>query len=469
MRRIDEFARIGDSALQLLHNPKPMTDRKALHDIFQAALAAVDPFRAVFNAATVEGDQLRIAGKHYDLAAYDRIVVVGAGKATARMALAVELLLGKRITEGLIVVKDGHTVPLSIIKQVEAAHPVPDTSGVAATQRILHLLRTANEKTLVICLLSGGASALLVAPCEGISLQDKQATTRLLLNAGATINELNAVRKHLSQVKGGRLAQAAFPARLVTLILSDVIGDPLDVIASGPTAPDSSTFAEALAVIERYRLQDALPANVMKHLQRGCYGQAQETVKRDAPCFATTQNVIVGSNLLALQAAQQSAMQLGYAAKIIDSALHGEAREVARTLAQTARTELAGMKTGERHCLLCGGETTVTVRSNGIGGRNQELALAFAIEVEGMRGVSLLSAGTDGSDGPTDAAGALVDGDTAALALQHGLDPLAYLNNNDSYAFFQRLDTATNGHDHLKTGPTGTNVMDIQIVLLDKL
>lgn len=446
-----------------------MTDRKALHDIFHAALAAVDPFHALLKAATIEQNQLRISGKRYDLAAYSRISVIGAGKATARMAQAIESLLGGRITSGLILVKEGHTVPLAIIEQVEAAHPVPDEAGYMGTQRILQLLHRGDENSLVLCLLSGGASSLLVAPVEGITLHDKQTTTRLLLSAGATIDELNAVRKHLSRVKGGRLAQTAFPAQLVTLILSDVIGDPLDVIASGPTAPDGSTFDEACAVIEKYGLQEALPSNVMQHLQHGRDGQVAETMKRNAPCFATSQNVIIGSNRQALEAAKQFSKQLEFATKIVSDVQQGEARKVAHHMAQTVRNALTEMQTGERRCLLYGGETTVTVRGHGKGGRNQELALAFAIEIDGMRGVSLLSAGTDGSDGPTDAAGAIVDGGTATRARLHGLEPLHYLDSNDSWTFFQRLDAASGASCHFKTGPTGTNVMDMQIVLLNKL
>ena len=446
----------------------PLQNEKTLTHIFNAALAAVDPYNSVTNAAKLVHGKLIVADTRHELAAFNRIVVIGAGKATARMALAIESLLGKKISEGLIVVKDGHTAPLSIIEQVEAAHPVPDAAGVEGTQRILQLLHGADKKTFVICLLSGGASALLVAPSDGITLKDKQDATRLLLNAGATINELNAVRKHLSHIKGGRLAQAAFPAQLVTLILSDVIGDPLDVIASGPTAPDGSTFDDVFEVIEKYGLQRALPTSVMAHLQRGRDGLVQETLKRSAPCFDSTQNVIIGSNHLALEAAKRCATQLGYSTRIVSDALQGEARKVAHGFAQTAHNELAEMKAGERRCLLYGGETTVTVRGNGTGGRNQELALAFAIEIEELRGVSLLSAGTDGSDGPTDAAGGMVDGYTVAQAKSQGINVRSLLDNNDSYTFFQRHDAATNGHIHFKTGPTGTNVMDVQIVLLEK-
>jgi glycerate 2-kinase len=441
--------------------------RQELAGIFDAALAAVDPYSAVLNAVRIEHDHLLVAGETYHLAEFERIIVVGAGKATARMALALETLIGNKIAAGLIVVKDGHTAPLTIIDQVEAAHPVPNQAGIAGTQRILDMARATDEKTLVIGLISGGASALLIAPVEGVTLQDKQETTRLLLNAGANIFELNAVRKHLSRVKGGRLAEAAFPARMVTLIVSDVIGDPLDVIASGPTAPDNSTFAEAWAVIEKFGLREKLPARVADYLQRGIAGRVVETVKENDECMAKTRNVIVAGISQALSAAELKSARLGYASRMISDRLQGEAGDAARLLAQAARDELAGMKPNERRCLLYGGETTVTVHGNGKGGRNQELALVFGLEIDGLPGVAMLSAGTDGTDGPTDAAGAMVDGDTIPQAKRLGMDPLLYLGNNDSYAFFQQLDSASGTHCHLKTGPTGTNVMDIQIVLLN--
>ena len=441
--------------------------RHELAGIFDAALAAVDPYNAVLNAVQIEHDHLLVAGETYDLAEFERVIVVGAGKATARMALALETLIGNKIAAGLIVVKDGHTAPLTIIDQVEAAHPVPNQAGIAGTQRILDMARATDEKTLVIGLISGGASALLIAPVEGVTLQDKQETTRLLLNAGANIFELNAVRKHLSRVKGGRLAEAAFPARLVTLIVSDVIGDPLDVIASGPTSQDNSTFAEAWAVIEKFGLREKLPARIAEYLQRGIAGRVVETVKENDACLARTSNVIVAGISQALAAAQQRSTQLGYSARIISDTLQGDAGDAAKLLAQAARNELAGMKPDQQHCLLYGGETTVTVHGNGKGGRNQELALVFGLEVDGLHGVAMLSAGTDGSDGPTDAAGAMVDGDTISQAKTHGIDPQHYLGDNDSYAFFNKLDSESGTHCHFKTGPTGTNVMDIQIVLLD--
>lgn len=436
-----------------------------LIQLFRTALAAVDPHRAVLNAVQVKDGLLHVAGATYVLADFRRIVVVGAGKATARMAQALEAVLGDLIADGLIVVKYGHVAQLDRIEQVEAAHPLPDQAGVVATQRVLQLLQEADDKTLVICLLSGGASALLVAPVAGITLQDKQAVTSLLLRAGASIGELNAVRKHLSAVKGGRLAQALAPAQVLTLLVSDVIGDSLDVIASGPTAPDASTFAEAWAVIGKYGLRETVPLRVMAYLKRGVAAAEPETVKQELP---HVRNVIVASNRLALAALEQEAKLQGFDAALLSDRIKGEAREIAHFLAQTARDELARMQPGERRCLLSGGETTVTVRGTGKGGRNQELALAFALEMEGTAGATLLSAGTDGTDGPTDAAGAIVDGDTAGRARQLGMRPEDHLANNDSYGFFQRLDAAGQTHCHVLTGPTGTNVMDLQILLLQK-
>jgi len=445
-----------------------LPERQHLLDIFHAALAAVDPFNAVMNALKIEQNHIQVHGVRYDLEAYERIIVVGAGKATARMAAAIETLLGDKLTAGLIVVKHDHTTPLSIIEQVEAAHPVPNEEGVEGTQRIMKMMHAADENTLVICLLSGGASALLVAPVEEISLEDKQKTTRQLMYAGASINELNAVRKHLSSVKGGKLAQAAWPARMLTLILSDVIDDPLDVIASGPTAADHSTFSDAWSVVEKYKLQKLLPSTVIEYMKRGIAGDVPGTVKADDPGLKKTVNVIIGGNRLALASAEEKAQQLGYDTHTVSDSLQGEAREAARFLTLAARSEIAAMNMNERSCLLSGGETTVTVRGNGMGGRNQELALAFAMGIEGCEGVSLLSVGTDGTDGPNDAAGAMVDGRTASRARSLGIDPRKYLDNNDSYNFFKDFDTASGAQSHLIIGPTGTNVMDIQILLLHK-
>jgi glycerate-2-kinase len=439
-----------------------------LIDIYNAAIDAVDPYDAVMKAMRVEDNRVHAAGGTYDLGVFSRILVVGAGKATARMALAIEDLIGDRISQGLIIVKEGHTAPLRIIEQVEASHPIPDESGVRGTMRMMDLVKSANEQTLVLCLFSGGASALLVAPVEGLTLQDKQEVTTLLLKAGASIDELNAVRKHLSAVKGGRFAKAACPAQIMALILSDVIGDRLDVIASGPTAQDMTTYADALAVIDKYGLQKNIPPRVTAFLERGNSGHEPETVKSGDACLHKTRNVIIGGITSALAAAKDNARQLGIASDILTSELQGEARDAARFLARAAQKTWDELKPGERRCLLSGGETTVTVHGTGKGGRNQELALAFAIETAGTPGVTLLSAGTDGTDGPTDAAGAIVDGSTAQRARELGVHPESYLGNNDSYTFFSKLDALDHEKHLLVTGPTGTNVMDIQIILIER-
>ncbi len=442
--------------------------KELLTDIFKAALVAVAPYQAVRNSLARDGSRLSSGGHTFDLDRFERILVVGAGKAAARMAGAVEDLLSDRIEAGLIIVKYGQTGPLRKIEQREASHPVPDDAGMEATREILEMAAAANEKTLIICLLSGGGSALLVQPSPGISLAEKQKVTELLLRAGASIQEMNAVRKHISRVKGGFLAQTAFPAEVLTLILSDVIGNQPDVIASGPTAPDSTTYRDAAAVIATYGLSGLVPASVAARIERGAKGQEAETPKSGEACFRNAVNVIVAGNDLALDAALRKAKSLRLPAEVVTAGLHGEAREAGILLSRTALATRKKMKRGEQRCFLSGGETTVTVQGNGIGGRNQELALAFALAVEGVPGITLLSAGTDGIDGPTDAAGAVVDGETAKKARAAGIDPAAYLDRNDSYSFFKRFDLLSGVRNHLITGPTGTNVMDLQILCVEK-
>jgi glycerate-2-kinase len=302
----------------------------------------------------------------------------------------------------------------------------------------------------------------------GITLQEKQRVTELLLKSGAAIEEINTVRKHLSRVKGGWLAETAYPAGVLTLILSDVIGNKLDVIASGPTAPDSSTYRDAAAVIEKYGLKPLLPGSVNNWIELGVKGQEAETPKSTDPCFKKTRNVIIGGIAAAVSAASTRAKELGFSCDVITTELQGEARQAARMLAKTAVESRKTLKRRERRCLLSGGETTVTVRGEGLGGRNQELALAFALEIEGVPGITLLSAGTDGIDGPTDAAGAVVDGETVKKAREAGINPAAYLERNDSYSFFRRLDLLTGGKNHFVTGSTGTNVMDMQVLCIEK-
>ncbi|MDD5168191.1 MAG: DUF4147 domain-containing protein, partial [Syntrophales bacterium] len=333
-----------------------------------------------------------------------------------------------------------------------------------ATEKAMALIKEADRETLVVCLISGGGSALLVAPHEGIALREKQEVTQLLLRAGADIGEMNAVRKHISRIKGGRLAELAYPARVVSLILSDVIGDPLDVIASGPTAPDETTFQDALAIIDRYRLKDRIPPKVLDILTSGAIEKIPDTPKAKNPIFDKVENIIIGSNERALQVAEKEAKAQGYNTVVLSSGLKGEARQVGKWLAEQAVVAYnrSGPNTPRWICLIAGGETTVTVTGKGLGGRNTELALAFAREIKGLEGITLLSAGTDGTDGPTDAAGAIVDGGTLRRGEAGGLDVEACLAENDSYHFLEKT------QDLLITGPTGTNVMDLQIILIDR-
>jgi len=390
-----------------------------------------------------------------------RVVVVGAGKASGAMAAAVEEAWGERVTGGLVVVKDGHLAETRRVKLVEAGHPVPDERGAAAARDLLALALGAGDQDLVLTLISGGASALTPAPAPPITLGDKQVMTRLLLAAGADINQLNAVRKHCSVLKGGQLARAAAPARVAALLLSDVIGDPIDVIGSGPTAPDASTFGEALGILDRFDLRQRAPASVRERLERGVRGETAETPKPDDAIFERVVNVVIGNNQLVVAAAASRAAALGLAPHVLTRSLHGEARDAARELVALGGEIAAGRgPIAPPACLIAGGETTVTVRGDGIGGRCQEFALAAALELEGRDGMAVLAAGTDGSDGPTDAAGAVADGESASRARHQGLDPRAHLYRNDSNRVFAALG------DLVITGPTNTNLLDLYLVLI---
>jgi hydroxypyruvate reductase len=434
--------------------------RQHAEAIFMAAVEAVKPEACIARIADRRGERLYLGQIEIDLDRIDNLYLLGAGKASAAMAAAMEERLADRIAAGRICVKYDHGAPLARCTLFEAGHPVPDASGVAAAEAILELAGRAGERDLVICLISGGGSALLPLPLPGLSLTDKQTTTRLLLASGATIHEVNAIRKHLSAIKGGRLAQAAAPARVVSLLLSDVVGDDLDVIASGPTVADTSTYDDCQAILERYQLARRIPAGVRHLLTEGAAGNRPDTPKANDPAFQGVANIVVGSNLDALAAARETAEALGYAPLILTSRLEGEARAAARFLTQVL-TEVhhSGHPQAPPLCLLAAGETTVTLRGGGKGGRNTELALAAAGHLEGTCDCVLLSGGTDGSDGPTDAAGAVVDGQSALRAAARGLDLSAALADNDSYTVL-----AATG-DLLKTGPTRTNVMDLQIGL----
>jgi len=432
-------------------------------DIFQAGLRAVEPGAAIKHSCHCDGDILTIDGRAYDLRAFSQILLLGAGKAAAPMARAIEELLGERITTGTIVVKYGHLDTLKRVEIRQAGHPVPDENGQLAAQEIYRLALSADDKTLVICLISGGGSALLPLPVDGVTLADKQETTRILLSCGATIHEINTIRKHLSLIKGGGLARAAYPATLVTLILSDVVGDDLDTIASGPAVPDSTSFADCKAIFTRYMVEPLIPSRVMGYIEAGVAGRVPETAKAGEVFFEKIQNVVVASNFNALLAARARADALGYNVLLLSSMIEGETREVATFHMAIAREiEFNGYPLAKPACILSGGETTVTLRGAGKGGRNQEFALAAALNMAGLGAVVVLSAGTDGNDGPTDAAGAIVDETTGQRALSSGLDLQRYLDDNDSYGFFNQLG------DLYKTGPTNTNVMDLRIILIEQ-
>ena len=426
-----------------------------------AGLKAVDPEEAVRRHVEQIGNRLRVGERSYPLDGFRRIIVIGAGKGTAPMAKALEEILGDRLTSGWIIVKYGHGLPLKKIRVMEAGHPVPDQAGLEATSFILDRLRECTEEDLVLCAFSGGGSALTPALLPPLSFSEKQKTTQLLLESGATINELNALRKHLSTGKGGQFAKIAYPATVVSLFLSDVIGDPLDVIASGPTVPDPSTFADCLKIVERYGLTQKLPESVLDLLNKGAQGLIEDTPKTGDIVFEKVQNLVVGNNRAALLAAADEARVLGFQPLILSSFFQGEAREIAPALAGIGKEMVvSGHPISPPACILAGGETTVTIRGPGKGGRNQELALAAAIALEDWPRIALLSAGTDGTDGPTDAAGAFADGDTCKEALQKGINPVDYLLNNDSYNFFDQLGQL------FKTGPTRTNVMDLICLLV---
>jgi len=434
-------------------------EKQILSEIFNAALKSIDPYKAVSRHT----DEII---KSYNSGKYENLYVLSFGKAASAMARASIDFLDKLVTGGIVITKYGHTGGLKEkhrLKIFEAGHPVPDETGYNATKDIIRLLENSDEKTYILCLISGGGSSLLVAPYNGISLKDKQDTTRLLLNCGADIFELNAVRKHISLVKGGRLAAISAAPAIESLILSDVLNDRLDVIASGPFIPDETTFKDAFNVIQKYSIDREIPKNVLELLQNGIRGHIPETPKRGDPVFDKVSTRIVGNIAKAIEAAKEKAEQLGFNVEVVDKAIHGEAREAGSRLARRAlkvKTKMIQENSGRSVCLISGGETTVTVRGHGIGGRNIELALAFAVEIDGKNGITFLSAGTDGGDGPTDSAGAIVDGDTVLKGRANGIDPEIFLQNNDSYNYFKKTD------DLLITGPTGTNVMDLQIALI---
>ena len=413
-----------------------------------------DAVRAIWQAALAAGDVTPLVRSHLHLdRRHTRIFLLGAGKASGAMAAAAEEVAGDRVAGGFVVVKDGYGGHLRRVEIAEAGHPVPDARGLAASGRLLEVARSAGEDDLVLFLVSGGGSALTPAPAPPITLAEKQEVTRLLLASGAAIGELNAVRKHLSVFKGGQLARAASPATVLTLALSDVIGDPFDVIASGPTAPDPTTFADALEVLARRGLSGRVPPSVARRLEAGRAGEIRETPKPGDPLFDRVTNVVVGNNALVTDAAAATARRLGYRTDLTTRELQGEARDVAREFVARAR------RLRPPACLIAGGETTVTVRGPGKGGRCQEFALAAALELEPTDRITILAAGTDGTDGPTDATGAIVDAGSIARGSAAGADARRALADNDAYRFLRASD------DLLVSGPTRTNLLDLYVAV----
>ena len=435
-------------------------------EIFRSSLEAVDPYQAVKCFVRLNGDTVTLGHKdqpkvQFDLTKYDRISLVGGGKATAPMARALEELLGNRIDKGMINVKYGFTEELEFTEIIEAGHPLPDKNGVKGTKKILNFLESAGKKDLIFSIISGGGSALLPLPAGRITLPEKQELTSSLLACGASIDEINAIRKHISSSKGGQMAKAAYPATTINLMLSDVVGDKMDVIASGPFVPDRSTFKEVFEILRKYNLKD-IPAAIQAHLREGLEGRITETPKANEPIFDRVSNFIIGSNIIALKAASNKAQEFGYETLILSSQVEGETREVAVVHSAIAKEILkTGRPIPSPACIVSGGETTVTIRGNGLGGRNQEFCLAAAMDLmELPPRVVILSGGTDGNDGPTDAAGAVVDPFTVRRGKEIGLEAANFLDNNDAYRFFEKTKCL------LMTGPTNTNVMDVRLVLV---
>jgi glycerate 2-kinase len=436
-----------------------MDFKKVAEQIFLAGIESVLPDQLIHKQIFIKDFVLFISSYQFPLNSINRIFAIGAGKASALMSKEIESILGDHITDGHAVTKYGHTCELKYITLSEAGHPIPDNNGYLATKKILKIAEHAEERDLIICLLSGGGSALLTDFPEGATLNDIIITNDLLTKSGADIKEINTVRKHLSNVKGGQLAKAAYPAHLVSLILSDVVGDSLDVIASGPTVPDPTTFVDAISVLKKYGLFSKVPTQVLDHLQKGVNQLYLETPKPGDSFFNNTKNLIVGNNKIALEASSQKAKTMGLNPIIITSTLQGDTIKIAEQLIDTALKFQSDNAIKKPCCLLFGGETTLKVNGSGVGGRNQHLALYAASLLKNKKGIILLSGGTDGNDGPTSAAGAVVDSKTIESALDMNTEK--YLGNFDSFHFFEKAG------GHIITGPTMTNVMDLIVVIVE--
>lgn len=438
-----------------------MNNRQKAELIFLEGVKSVLPEKLIRNYLSLTGSSLRIGNLNLRADELDHVYVVGAGKASAAMAHYVEIILGDLITEGHVTVKYEHSCKLKKIKVTEAGHPLPDENGFRATSEILAIAEKAKERDLLLCLISGGGSALMSDLPEGLIAEELIIVNNLLVRCGASIHEINSVRKHLSMVKGGQLSRCAWPAKVISLILSDVIGNDLDVIASGPTVPDRSTFADAMMVLEKYHLIPDLTEGVVRYIKDGIAGKRPETPKPGDSVFSRTTNILIGSNITALDAASRFASDIGFETYIITKSMSGNTVEMASDIAETALRYKKDSAVKKPVCLLYGGETTLRVEGIGTGGRNQHMALCAAVRLKDTSGITFLAAGTDGTDGPTTAAGAVVDSDTVNNAISSGIDPEKYLTDFDSFNFFRRIG------GHIITGPSFTNVMDIVIVLIE--
>ncbi len=441
---------------------KPKPSKQLAQEMIRTSINAVDPYKLVQNRTQIQGKQLLINDRKIDLSSFKHIYLLGIGKATAPMAAAFEEILGNRLSQGAVIVKYGHSSALKKVKLFEAAHPVPDRNTLDATKQLLEIAAAATQHDLILFLISGGGSALFERLPVSIELKHLTSFNEQLLSCGASIEEINVLRKHISLVKGGRFVGIAMPARLETFILSDVIGDPVDSIASGPSAPDASTYADAWNIITRYKLAQKLPSAVLDFFKRGLNGKEPETPKQGDALFNNVQNTILGNNRLALESLQKTAEQAGYQTQLISDRLQGDVREVGKIWAEMIEKALQNKNTDSKKiCIIAGGEPTVFLRGNGLGGRNQELTLSV---LKLLKNISVpfyfCSVGTDGTDGPTDAAGAWIDQNSFNKAEKLGLDIDDYLDRNDSYYFFEQTGNL------IKTGPTGTNVMDIMFCLL---
>jgi glycerate 2-kinase len=452
--------------LQIPSSLQKSRHKEAVLSILHAALQAVDPVQAVTRHIRLDASQnLLVQDRSYQLDRYRRVLVVGAGKAGAPMTEAVVNLLEDRLERAIVVVKEGYAninLPHRLsnrVSLIEAGHPIPDMRGQEGAQQILELLKSTTEEDLVICLISGGGSAIISSPIRPMNISDIQEMTSLLLHCGASIEEINTLRKHTEQLKGGQLARLASPAQVISLILSDVVGNPLEVIASGPTVPDSSTYEQALAIIDNYQLRQEMPDRIINHLEKGKRKEVIDTPKPGDPIFNRVQNVITGSNYLAAQASLDEAKKHKFNTQLLTTYLQGEARQAGRFMAAIVRQIADSQQPIQRPaCLICGGETTVTIQGVGTGGRNMEMALGTVMDLHDISNIMFITLATDGGDGPTDAAGAIVTGETLQRSQQLGMNPLEYLNNNDSYTYFNTLG------DIIKTGPTQTNVNDLSFI-----